>query len=86
MFVKGFIRVQNLLTEQEVAEFLKISVHKLRRDRSIGGGIPYIKIGNIVRYTWESLQNYISGNIYQNTSQYKDSVRIQSSAVREQRP
>lgn len=67
--------MEKFLTEQEVAEILKISVHKLRRDRTIGGGIPFLKLGNSVRYPSNKLENYINENIYQNTSQYKNTDR-----------
>ncbi|MBK5275152.1 MAG: hypothetical protein JJE30_08880 [Desulfuromonadales bacterium] len=40
------------LDEFQVAKLLNVSVHKLRRDRWAGGGIPFIKLSEngIVRY------------------------------------
>ncbi len=39
-----------LLTEQEVAKELRISVQSLRNNRCQGVGLPYVKIGRLVRY------------------------------------
>ncbi len=59
-----------LLTEQEVADILRVSVHKLRRDRNVGGGVPFIKLGGAVRYSQETIEQWLKGKIYDNTSQF----------------
>jgi hypothetical protein len=42
--------VEELLTEHDVAKLTKRSVASVRRDRLLGKGCPYIKIGASVRY------------------------------------
>lgn len=58
-----------LLTEKEVAEILKVSVHKLRRDRWKGGGIPFVKLEGAVRYNLKAVEEWIVERTVTNTSQ-----------------
>jgi len=48
-----------LLTEQNVAELLQISVKTLQGQRWMKIGIPYLKIGRAVRYRQEDLERYL---------------------------
>jgi len=48
-----------LLTSQQAAELLNISVRKLQQ-LSNGGGLRKIKIGNLTRYTYDDLIKWIS--------------------------
>jgi len=43
-------------TEKEVAVMYGISLSKLRQDRILKKGLPYIKIGKSVRYRAEDLE------------------------------
>lgn len=61
--------IMKLMTEQEVAGMLKISVHKLRRDRNIGGGLPFIKLGGAVRYSMAALEDWLASRTFSSTSQ-----------------
>ena len=61
-----------LLTEQEVAGILKVSVHKLRRDRCIGGGVPFVKFAGAVRYSPAALEIWIRERTVANTSDRRD--------------
>ncbi len=54
------VKKQPLITEQEAAKRLCVSVHKLRADRHHSTGIPYVKIGKLVRYHPEDLDTFIS--------------------------
>lgn len=49
-----------LLTTQQAAEFLGVSVAFLERDRWAGARVPYIKVGSrAVRYQQSDLEQYI---------------------------
>ena len=48
-----------LLSEKEVAKIYKINVRTLQRERSMGIGIPYVKIGRRVRYKRSDIEQYI---------------------------
>lgn len=58
-----------LLTESEVAKILRVSVHKLRRDRWKGGGIPFVKLEGAVRYSQTVLEEWVKTRTVTNTSQ-----------------
>lgn len=54
-------RVACLLTDQEVAERLKVHVQTLRNWRFTGkGGLPYIKVGRSIRYLDEDVDSFIA--------------------------
>lgn len=57
-----------LLTEHDVAKILKVSVHKLRRDRCKGGGIPFVKLSGAVRYSHDAVEGWIQERTVKNTS------------------
>jgi excisionase family DNA binding protein len=56
--------MEQMLTEQEAAKYLNISVHKLREDRYLANGhkIAYYKIGRLVRYKETDLEKFINEN------------------------
>jgi excisionase family DNA binding protein len=49
-----------LLTEEEVAEQLHVSVASLRRWRLERRGPQFIKVGSLVRYRPEELENWLA--------------------------
>jgi len=51
-----------LLTEKEVAGILTASVSKLRRNRWLGQGIPYMKNGRLVRYREDDVIAFVERN------------------------
>ena len=51
-----------LITEKEVAETLQVSVPKLRLDRVKQRGLPYFKIGNLVRYNMDQIMKVLEDN------------------------
>ena len=63
-------KMQKLYTENQVAEILSASIHKIRRDRRLGIGPTYIKIGGMVRYCPDEIEKYLSKNRCQSTSEY----------------
>jgi len=58
------------LDEFQTAKLVNCSVHKLRRDRWAGGGIPYLKISchGIVRYQRSDIDNYLRSCLRRSTS------------------
>ena len=52
-----------LLTEQNVAELLQISVKTLQGQRWMKVGIPYLKIGRSVRYRPEDVERYLTDSV-----------------------
>jgi hypothetical protein len=50
------------LNEKEVATLLQLSVAKLRRDRWLGRGVPYLKHGRSVRYLEGDILKFIEDN------------------------
>lgn len=60
-----------LLTTQQAAKLLGVSVAFLERDRWAGARVPFIKIGaRAVRYRYSDLLSYIESCTFQSTSQY----------------
>ena len=51
-----------LLTEKEVQEYYKINVNTLQRNRSVGLGLPYVKLGGLVRYKVSDIEKYLDAN------------------------
>jgi predicted DNA-binding transcriptional regulator AlpA len=50
----------NLLTEEEVAKHLHVSLAALRRWRLEGRGPQFIKVGALVRYRPEALEDWLA--------------------------
>jgi hypothetical protein len=57
--------MSEFLTEQELAERLKMRVSTLRtsRSRQTAETIPYLKIGSLVRYDWDEVQAWLKARI-----------------------
>lgn len=51
-----------LLTPEEAAEILNVSVNTLRQWRSRQRGVPWIKVGHFARYKTSDLLRYIEEN------------------------
>ena len=69
--------MMNLLSEKEVAVLLKCSVSVLQKNRLKGDGLPYYKMGRSVRYSEESVLEYLKKREYTSTSQYKSRANEQ---------
>ena len=48
-----------MLTEKELATWLKCSTHKLSIDRRKGRGIHFYKLGRHVRYSLKDISKYL---------------------------
>ena len=51
--------MQNFLTEKEVAKQIKVSLASLRRWRLLQRGPRFIKVGALVRYRAEDLEQWL---------------------------
>ncbi len=56
-------------TEKQVAEYLNMSIKWLQKLRLTGGGIPYRKFGNKVRYGIADVLKFERASTRDNTSQ-----------------
>jgi hypothetical protein len=48
------------VSEKEVEKIVGRAIQTLRNDRSKGQGIPYAKIGRLVRYRLADVEDYLS--------------------------
>jgi excisionase family DNA binding protein len=61
-----------LLTEQEVSDLLRIPLQTLRNHRSLGCGLPYLKLGRSVRYSLADVDEYLSAHKISTAEPTKD--------------
>lgn len=66
---KPVLALPLLLTPQEAAERLKLSVSWLAKARMRGDGPPYIKVGRSVRYPEPALLQWMKGRMRTSTSE-----------------
>jgi hypothetical protein len=57
-----------LLDERQTAEKLQLSVRTLQRLRGAGNGPVYLKIGRLVRYRLEAVNDYLATCARRSTS------------------
>ena len=55
--------LETLLTEHEYARITKRSVASIRRDRVLGQGCPYVKLGALVRYRPEDVRAHLERSL-----------------------
>ena len=60
-----------LLSRQEAAEYLHVSIKFLEKHALFGDGPPFIKIGRLTRYRQSDLEDYIQHRRCSNTSEGK---------------
>lgn len=58
-FSNTAITLPALLTQEEVANYLRISPKTLERDRWLKQGLPFIKVGRSVRYRASDIAEFI---------------------------
>lgn len=56
-------------TPQQVAEYLGVTVASLSQARYLGTGIPFIKVGRLIRYKAEAVATYLEANTYHRTDE-----------------
>lgn len=54
-----------LITEKDLSRWLNRSLGSIRRDRLVRRGVPYIRVGRLVRYRREDVLAYLTANIEQ---------------------
>jgi hypothetical protein len=54
--------MEKLLSPEEVADLLGLTLSKLSQDRFLGRGIPYIKLGKAVRYRPSDVESYVEAS------------------------
>ncbi len=59
---EGMTNLVKQLSENDLANYLQVSVYKLRRDRVENRGIPYVKYGRTVRYPLDNIEQYQQQN------------------------
>ncbi len=57
----GVDMVDALLTEHEVSRVIGRAVSTLQKDRVEGRGVPFVRVGRLVRYRESDVQAYIEG-------------------------
>ena len=50
------------LSENDLANYLQVSVYKLRKDRVENRGISYVKYGRTVRYPLDNIEQFQQQN------------------------
>lgn len=60
--------MRELLTEQQAAALLHVSVKSLQGWRSRGGGPPFVKLGRCVRYALSDLEVFVQEAVRRSTS------------------
>jgi len=61
--------MDELLTTQEAAKFLKLSPRTLEKLRITGGGPAFIALGRARRYRLEDLQRWVSERVARSTAE-----------------
>ncbi len=56
--------IERLLDEREYSAVTGRSVASARRDRLLGRGCPYVKLGFLVRYRPSDVRAYIAQNVH----------------------
>lgn len=51
------------MTEKELSQKIKRSMHTLRRDRFEGKGVPYVKIGRQILYPSSAVDRYLEEHL-----------------------
>ena len=57
-----------LINEHQLAAILCKSVRTIRKDRLVGRGIPFRKIGRLVRYAMSDVEAEINASLRRSTS------------------
>jgi hypothetical protein len=64
--------LETLLTEHEYSGLTKRSVASARRDRLLGKGCPYVKLGALVRYRPQDVKAHLAHNLRPTTAWNRD--------------
>ena len=68
--------MQNFLTEKQVAQQIKVSLASLRRWRLLQRGPRFVKVGALVRYRAEDLEQWLETLPAGGTAPQQQEVRL----------
>ena len=71
--------INRLFTTKQLADILGFAPKTLSNQRILGTGLPFIKIGNAVRYKSSDIETYIE----ENTHDHNGMVKVNSIRVKE---
>jgi len=60
--------LEEFFTENEYARLIKRSLASIRRDRLLGMGCPWVKLGRLVRYRPRDVRAHIEENLHRPTA------------------
>ena len=63
--------IEELYTTKQVAKVLGFAPKTLSNQRILGTGLPFIKIGNAVRYKKSDIESFIEENTHDHTGMVK---------------
>jgi predicted DNA-binding transcriptional regulator AlpA len=61
--------MDQLLNQKQAARILGLSVRTLERHRVTGTGPRYVRLGHVIRYRQNDLQEWIDSNLRNSTSE-----------------
>jgi predicted DNA-binding transcriptional regulator AlpA len=68
--------IEQLFKTEQVAEILGFATKTLSNQRVLGTGLPFIKIGNAVRYKKSDIETYIEEHTFEHSGNVKvNSIR-----------
>lgn len=59
--------MDELLTPEQLAEYLHASVNSLANDRYMGVGVPFVRVGRRIRYRRLDVVAYLEANRFSRT-------------------
>lgn len=59
---QNHISLPILLTQAQLAQYTGVSEKTLERDRFLRRGIPYVKVGRLVRYRITDVERHLAAN------------------------
>jgi hypothetical protein len=71
---------EELLDTNQASKLLRMKSKSLANSRHTGTGvqIPFIKIGNLVRYKLSDIQSYIEDNTFNHTGEVKEVLDVKA--------
>jgi hypothetical protein len=72
-----------LLTEDDVSRVTGRAVSTLQKDRCVGGGIPFIRFGRLVRYRESDVATYLAALSTHNSTTEADEAKRSREAAGE---
>lgn len=61
-------QIERLYNEQELAHIIGRSLASIRRDRLFGLGVPYVRIGKLIRYRPSDVRQFLDQNVQRTRS------------------